>query len=183
MANGGEAFGRPGIEPKWTSSSKEGVGTALSDDSPVWFTLAYGILNEIYFPRVDATNTRDAQYLVTDGRTFFHEEKRDLDHHLEYADERALAFRQTNSDRAGRYRIIKETITDPRAPVVLVRTLYEALQPEAHRYRIYTLIAPHLGNQGMDNAGRAITIDGRECLVAERSGTALAVVASIPAPA
>lgn len=177
----GEAFGSPGIEPKWTSSSKEGVGTALAArGSPVWFTLAYGILNEIYYPRVDQANTRDAQYLLTDGRTFFHEEKRDLDHHLEYADERALAFRQTNSDRGGRYRIIKETITDPLAPVVLVRTRYEALQPAADDYQIYLLLAPHLNNQGMNNSGRAVTIDGREVLAAEREGTALVIVASIP---
>jgi glucoamylase len=180
VGNGGEAFGQPGIEPKWTSSSKEGIGTALSDASPVWFTLAYGILNEIYFPRVDAANTRDAQYLVTDGRTFFHEEKRDLDHHLEYADERALAFRQTNSDPAARYRIVKETITDPRGAVVLVRTRFEALQPEAHRYHVYALCAPHLGNQGMNNSGCVRSVDGRECLVAERSGTALAVLATVP---
>jgi glucoamylase len=176
----GEAFGHPGIEPRWTSSSKEGVGTALSDASPVWFTLAYGILNEIYYPRVDSANTRDAQYLVTDGRTFFHEEKRDLEHRLEYSDPHALAFRQTNSDRAGRYRITKETITDPRAPVVLVHTLYEALQPAAALYQLFVLLAPHLGNQGMQNSGRATSVDGRACLVAERSGTALAIVASIP---
>lgn len=180
MLGQGEAFGRPGIEPKWTSSSKEGVGTALSDASPVWFTLAYGILNEIYYPRVDCANTRDAQYLITDGQTFFHEEKRDLHHHLEYADARALHFRQINSDPAGRYSITKETLTDPHAPVVLVQTSYTALQPGAKDYQIYALVAPHLGNQGMGNNGRALTIDGREVLVAERSGTALAVVASIP---
>lgn len=180
MAHQGEAFGRPGIAPKWTSSSKEGVGTALSDASPVWFTLAYGILNEIYYPRVDAANTRDAQYLITDGKTFFHEEKRDLQHHLEYATERALHFRQTNSDPAGRYKIIKETLTDSRAPVVMVRTRYVVLQPGAKDYQLFALVAPHLGNQGMNNNGRAATIDGRECLVAERSGTALAVAASVP---
>jgi glucoamylase len=180
LALQGEAFGRPGIAPKWTSSSKEGIATALSAASPVWLTLAYGILNEIYYPRVDCANTRDAQYLITDGRTFFHEEKRDLNHHLEYADARALHFRQTNSDQGGRYRIAKETLTDPRAPVVLVRTRYEALQPGAKKFQIFALVAPHLGNQGMNNNGRAIAVDGRECLVAERSGTALAVVASIP---
>lgn len=180
MAIEGEAFGRPGIEPKWTSSSKEGIGTALSDASPVWFTLAYGILNEIYYPRVDCANTRDAQYLITDGKTFFHEEKRDLQHHLEYATERALHFRQTNSDAAGRYQLVKETITDPQAPVVLVQTEYKALQPGAKSYQLFALVSPHLGNQGMGNDARAVTIDGRECLVAERSGTALAVVASIP---
>lgn len=176
----GEAFGRPGIEPKWTSSSKEGIGTALSDSSPVWFTIAYGILNEIYYPRVDCANTRDAQYLVTDGRTFFHEEKRDLLHQLEYADARALSFHQTNSDPGGRYRIIKETITNPGAPAVLVHTRFEALQPAAKRYHIFTLLSPHLGNQGMGNSGRVLTVDGRLCLVAERSGVALAVVASVP---
>lgn len=168
------------MEPKWTSSSKEGIGTALSDDSPVWFTLAYGILNEIYYPRVDCANTRDAQYLITDGESFFHEERRDLDHHLEYADERALAFRQTNSDRAGRYRIVKETITDPHAPVVLVQTRFEPLLPNARDYQIFALVAPHLGNQGMNNVGRVLEIDGRVCLVAERSGTALCVAASVP---
>jgi glucoamylase len=180
LANQGEAFGRPGVEPKWTSSSKEGIGTSLSDDSPVWFTLAYGILNEIYYPRIDSANTRDAQYLITDGKTFFHEEKRDLHHHLEYADSRSLHFRQTNSDSAGRYRIIKETLTDSQAPVVLIHTRYEALQPGAKDYKLFVLLAPHLGNQGMGNNGRVATIDGRECLVAERSGTALAIVASIP---
>lgn len=180
MALQGEAFGRPGIEPKWTSSSKEGIGTSLSESSPVWFTLAYGIINEIYYPRVDCANTRDAQYLISDGKTFFHEEKRDLHHHLEYADERSLHFRQTNSDPGGRYRLVKETLTDSRAPVVLIRTRYEVLQPGAKNYKLHILVAPHLGNQGMGNNGRAMTIDGRECLVAERSGTALAVVASVP---
>ncbi len=180
MSRGFEAFGYPGIEPRWTSSSKEGIGTALSARSPVWFTLAYGILNEIYFPRVDCANTRDAQYLITDGRTFFHEEKRDLDHLLEYADPRALFFRQTNSDRARRYRIVKETITDPLGAVVLVNTRFEARQPEADRYNIFVLLAPHLGNQGKNNNGRVLAVDGHAALVAERDGVALALLASVP---
>ena len=166
------------MEPRWTSSSKEGIGTALADASPVWFTLAFGIINEIYFPRVDCANTRDVQYLVTDGRTFFHEERRDLDHHLEYADERALAFRQTNSDPAARYRIVKETIADSRSPVVLIRTRFEPLQPEANDYRVFMLAAPHLANQGMNNSGRALMVDNRACLAAERRGTALVIAAS-----
>jgi hypothetical protein len=35
--SGGLAFGRPGIPPGWTSSAKEGVGTAYSTGSRVWF--------------------------------------------------------------------------------------------------------------------------------------------------
>jgi glucoamylase len=176
----GEAYGRPGSTPNWTSSAKQGIGTSLSSASPVWFTLGHGILNEIYFPEVDTANTRDAQYLVADGASFMHEEKRDMKHHVEYADIRSLTFRQSNTDRGGRYRIIKETITDYDAPVVLVHTRFEPLQPQASHYRIYALVAPHIGNQGRGNSGRCVTVDGRDCLVAERAGKALAVVASIP---
>ena len=68
------AFGAPGIEPRWTSSAKNGIGTAYSSSSRIWFTLSHGIVNEIYFPHVDTPNTRDLQVLITDGETFCHEE-------------------------------------------------------------------------------------------------------------
>ena len=78
------AFGAPGIEPRWTSSAKEGLGTAYHTSCRVWFTLSHGIVNEIYYPSVDQPNTRDFQFLISDGETFCHEEKRDLDHRIEY---------------------------------------------------------------------------------------------------
>ena len=74
------AFGAPGIEPRWTSSAKEGVGTAYHTSCRLWFTLSHGIINEIYYPHVDQPNTRDFQFLISDGETFCHEEKRDLNH-------------------------------------------------------------------------------------------------------
>src|SRR5690348_12335056 len=116
VMSGGEAFGHPGSVPNWTSSAKQGIGTALSAASPVWFSLGHGILNEIYFPGVDTANTRDVQYLVSDDATFMHEEKRHMKHSVEYSDARALAYCQTNTDRLGRYRIVKQTITDSLAP-------------------------------------------------------------------
>ena len=61
------APGWPGIAPRWTSSAKTGIGTALNLHSRVWFTLSHGILNEIYFPRVDQACTRDFGLIVTDG--------------------------------------------------------------------------------------------------------------------
>jgi glucoamylase len=70
------APGWPGIPPRWTSSAKSGVGTALSGESLVWFTLSHGILNEVYFPRVDKACIRDLGLIVTDGTSFFSEEKR-----------------------------------------------------------------------------------------------------------
>ena len=70
------APGWPGIPPRWTSSAKTGAGTALNQHSKVWFTLSHGILNEVYFPRVDQACTRDLGFIVTDGKAFFSEEKR-----------------------------------------------------------------------------------------------------------
>jgi glucoamylase len=52
-AGDGYAPGWPGIPARWTSSAKSGVGTALGAGSRVWFTLSHGILNEVYYPRVD----------------------------------------------------------------------------------------------------------------------------------
>lgn len=48
----GEAFGRPGTEPRWTRRAKDGVGTAYSADSRLWFTLWRGTLTEVCYPKV-----------------------------------------------------------------------------------------------------------------------------------
>ncbi|MCA9168738.1 MAG: hypothetical protein KDB23_13780 [Planctomycetales bacterium] len=42
------APGHPGIAPRWTSSAKDGVGTAMTSATRVWFTHSHGILNEVY---------------------------------------------------------------------------------------------------------------------------------------
>ena len=70
-----DAPGWPGIPARWTSSAKSGVGTSLSHASRIWFTVSHGILNEIYYPRVDQACTRDMGLIVTDGRNFFSERK------------------------------------------------------------------------------------------------------------
>src|SRR5215471_8030067 len=107
------AFGSPGIEPRWTQSIKEAIGTAYSAGSTVWFAVSAGVLNEAYHPTIDRPQIRDLQYLVTDGETFFHDERRNLDTRLECLEDHALGVRIVNSDREGRYRIRKEVIADP----------------------------------------------------------------------
>ena len=116
--DGERAFGAPGIEPRWTRSTKEGIGTAYHSSCRVWFTLSHGIVNEIYYPNVDCPNTRDLQFLITDGETFCHEERRDLQHEIEYPEKSTLYYRLTNSDPEGRYRLVKDVIADPRASAI-----------------------------------------------------------------
>src|ERR1700753_3702163 len=82
----GHAFGRPGFEARWTWAATDSVGAAYSASSRVWYTISHGILNEVYFPTIDRPQIRDMEFLITDGETFFHEDKRDLRHEFTYID-------------------------------------------------------------------------------------------------
>ena len=163
------AFGAPGIEPRWTSSVKSGVGTAYHSSSSVWFTLSHGIVNEIYFPHVDTPNTRDLQFLITDGESFCHEELRDLLHHLEYPEPDALLYRLTNSDRDGRYRLVKEIVVDPHSSVLLIHTRLEVVDPRLMgKLRLYALLAPHIKGTGRNNSAMWCDLDGRKLFDVQR---------------
>ncbi len=72
---GGMAPGSPGVSPTWTSSAKDIVGCGIGV-SRVWFTIGFGILNEVYFPRVDSPQIRDLGFIVGDGKGFWVEVKR-----------------------------------------------------------------------------------------------------------
>ncbi len=163
------AFGAPGIEPRWTSSAKEGLGTAYHTSCRAWFTLSHGIVNEIYYPSVDQPNTRDFQFLISDGETFCHEEKRDLEHRIEYPEKDCVFYRLTNSEPNGRYRIIKHILTDPHRSVVLQHTKFEVLDESLRgKLRLYALMAPHLGRHGAGNSGWCSEIGGNSLLHAVR---------------
>ena len=169
MKNQSIAFGAPGIDPRWTSSAKDGVGTAYNSASCIWFTLSHGIINEIYFPHVDSPNTRDLQFLITDGESFCHEEKRDLLHRIECPEHNALLYRLTNSDREGRYRLVKEIVVDPHSSVLLMHTRLEVLDPKLHgKLHLYALLAPHMKGTGKNNSAKLCGVAGRSLIEAQR---------------
>jgi glucoamylase len=173
------APGAPGIEPRWTSSAKEGVGTAYHTSCRVWFTLSHGIVNEIYYPHVDQPNTRDFQFLISDGETFCHEEKRDLNHVIEYPERDCLFYRVTNSEPRGRYRLLKHVLTDPHRSVLLVHTKVEVFdQSLAGKLRLYSLLAPHLGGFGAGNFGWCSQIGDSKLIHAQRQNVHLLAACS-----
>jgi glucoamylase len=174
------APGWPGIEPRWTSSAKTGVGTALNLHSRVWFTLSHGILNEIYFPRVDQACTRDFGLIVTDGHQFFSEEKRHCTFENIPVEPGVPVYELTNTSIEGRYRIEKEVLTDPWRNVVLQKIRFLPLQGSLGDYRLYALLASHLGNMGYGNTGWVGDYKGRPMLFATRDSLALALGCSVP---
>jgi glucoamylase len=174
------APGAPGIPPRWTSSAKTGVGTALSNKSLVWFTLSHGIFNEIFYPRIDQACIRDMGLIVTDGADFFSEEKRDADSVVHWLEEGVPAFRLVNTCRAGRYRIEKQIVTDPQRSTVLQRIQFVATQGDLSDYHLHVLLAPHLGNHGDGNSAWVGEFEGLPLLFAQRDGYALALACSAP---
>jgi glucoamylase len=174
----GEAFGGPGLEPRWTSSVKDAVGTAYSASSRIWFTCSHGILNEIYFPTIDHAQVRDMEFMVSDGETFVHEEKRDLTTTFEYIDPEALGVRYVNRDPGGRYSLTKEIICDPHHGVVLTKVRLEARADLMPRLKVYALLAPHLDGGGAGNSGRALDVAGHNVLLAWKNAWSLVMTAS-----
>src|ERR1700761_17521 len=174
----GQAFGGPGLESRWTSSRKDAVGMAYSASSRIWYTISHGILNEIYYPTIDRPQTRDMEFLITDGSTFVHEEKRDLERTFEYIDGCSSAVRLINADHQGRYKIIKEIIADPHHPVVLLRVRFEGEERLLSRMKAYALLAPHLDVGGADNSGYVLDLSGKLTLLATKHGLSLVMAAS-----
>ena len=173
------APGWPGIPARWTSSAKNGVGTALQSPSRVWFTLSHGILNEIYHPRIDQACTRDLGFVVTDGRGFFSEEKRDANSTIRPTAEGVPAFELTSVCNRGRYQIGKLVLADPQRDVVLQRVTFTTLAGDMADYRLYALLAPHLVNKGAGNSAWTGDYKGVPMLFAEGGGTALALGCSV----
>ncbi len=173
-----EAPGWPGIPARWTSSAKDGVGAALTQGSQVWFTISHGIVNEIYYPRVDQACVRDVGLIVTDGGAFFAEVKRDCDTVVERIEDGVPAFRLTSTHRGGRFRLINQVIADPRSDSILLHIRLENSSKTA--LRLFALLAPHLVNAGAHNNGQRSEYKGRHILSAVGADTHLAMLGSLP---
>ncbi len=174
----GAAFGAPGLPPRWTSSEKDAVGTAYSASSRVWFTVSHGVLNEIYYPTIDRPQVRDLGFLISDGETFFHEEKRDLKHTFHYIDPDALAVRIVATDPQGRYTLTKEIIADPHQSTVLAHVRIDGDEDFLSRLKVYALLAPHLEVGGAGNSGRIVDVGGKRILLAWKDNVSLAMAVS-----
>jgi glucoamylase len=174
------AFGWPGIEARWTSSAKSGVGTSYNDRSKVWYSISHGILNEIYYPQVDQACTRDLSLIVTDGKDFFSEEKRNTSHHIKHIARNVPGYHITNSCLHHLYRIEKEIISDPARDTLLQRIRFFPVNKKRKDFKLFVLLAPHLGNAGAGNTGWTGNYKGVPMLFAQRGDISLALACSVP---
>ncbi len=139
-----EAFGWPGLKGHWSQAKKVQVGTFFERKlarSPLWFTNAQGILTEIYYPTIDRAQIKDSQFLVTDGKTFFREEKRDLTHKVKIIDPSMVQL--INEDKKKKFTIKHTFFTLKDSPTLIDEVVIET---KVDGLKFYLLTNPHLNN-------------------------------------
>ncbi len=169
-ASANAAPGGPGIAPTWTSSAKDVVGSALGH-SRVWFTLGFGILNEVYYPRVDIPQIRDLGFIVADGHGFWVEVKRLQNYTLRLLAPGTPAAEIVHTH--ARFTLTLRVTPDPDRDVLAIEVDLAGDQ----ELRPYVLLAPRLGTDGMRNFAAVRSQGGRKLLTAEQGPFALALAA------
>jgi glucoamylase len=60
------------------TSRKDCFGTAANTGSKAWYTVAGGVLSDVYSPTIENSNDATLQYVVTDGASFTALQQRDM---------------------------------------------------------------------------------------------------------
>src|SRR5450432_2248209 len=111
----------PGAESYYDLARKDCVGTARNTASKVWYTVAGGVLSDVYEPTIDNTNVDTLQYIVTDGSTFTDLQTRDMTYTVA-ADPSGMACTVTATSASHGYKLVTTYITDPARDTVLMDT-------------------------------------------------------------
>jgi glucoamylase len=154
----GVAPGVPGAPSYFDLARKDCLGTAAGTGSKVWYTVAGGVLSDVYEPTIDNTDVSTLQYIVTDGATFTDLQTRDMTHTVA-GDPSGMACTVTSSDAKHGFQLVTSYITDPARDTVLMRTLLEDLPGSSTNVaalHLYARLDAHVngnGGGGSQNAG------------------------------
>src|SRR5215469_5857253 len=154
----GVAPGGPGAPSYFDLARKDCLGTAAGTGSRVWYTVAGGVLSDVYEPTIDNTDVSTLQYIVTDGATFTDLQTRDMTYTVA-ADPTGMACTVTSVDAAHGFQLVTTYITDPGSDTVLMRTVLQDAPGSAtnlaglHLYARLDAHANGNGGGGSQNAG------------------------------
>ncbi len=149
----GQAPGGPGSLSHFDLARKDCVGTARTTDSKVWFTVADGVLSDVYEPTIDNTNVHTLQYVVTDGHSFTDLQSRDLTYTVQ-ADPTGMECTVTATSAAHGYTLTTRYVTDPARDSVVMRTSLSG--PRSRGLQVYSrldAIVNGNGGGGTTNGG------------------------------
>ena len=136
----------PGALSHFDLARKDCLGTARNRTSKVWYTVADGVLSDVYYPTVDNTNVETLQYVVTDGATFTDLQTRDTTFTAEPLDASGMSCRVTTTAKSGKYRIVTDYVTDPGRNALLLRTSFDPLRHSD--LKLYLRFDPSVNGNG-----------------------------------
>src|SRR6202000_162936 len=126
--------------------------------SKVWYTVADGVLSDVYEPTVDNTNVSTLQYVVTDGSTFTDLQTRDMTYTVA-ADPTGMSCTVTSTDAKHGFRLITTYLTNPASDTVLIHTTLQDTPGSSTSLaglHLYARLDAHVngnGGGGTENAG------------------------------
>ena len=161
----------PGVTSHFGLARKDCLGTARNTTSKIWYTVAGGVLSDVYAPTIDTTNVETMQYVVTDGKSFTDLQTRDTTYTVA-SDETGMVCTVTATAKSKAYRLVTTYLTDPSRASVVLHTDYQPLTSAAHGYQLYVRLDASVGGNGGGGAGNG----GADTAVIDRStGTAVPV--------
>jgi glucoamylase len=156
--------------PTWAHAGKDMVGTGLGS-SRLWFTVAEGIVTEVYYPRIDIPQIKDLGFIIADDRGFWVELRR-LDNY-EVSLPKPGVPAVTIVHRHPRFTFTLQICPSQRRDTLLMRYRLEGDEG----LRPYALLAARLGGDAKNNQAAVGQYNGRTVLWAEQGPFGLALVA------
>jgi len=145
----------PGALSHFDLSRKDCLGTARNTTSKVWFTIANGVLSDVYYPTVDNTNVETMQYIVTDGSTFTDLQTRDTTYTVKLLsnNSQALDCEVTTTAKSGKYSIITDYLTDTNQNTLVMKVQFIPLVGNLSNYKFYVRYDPSINGNGGGGSG------------------------------
>jgi glucoamylase len=164
----------PGVLSHFGLARKDCLGTAAGRASKVWYTVAGGVLSDVYSPTVDNTNVETMQFQVTDGRTFTDLQARDTTYAVRATDNSGMSCEVTSTARSGRYSIVTRYVTDPARDSVVLRVDFQPHQRDLQLWIRLDGSVNGNGGGGTPNGGAddALVDAATTALVQSDAGTA-----------
>jgi glucoamylase len=160
-----EAAGAPGAASHYDEGRKDCVGTAAGTGSTgtgstgtgskAWYTVADGVLSDVYAPTIDNTDVKSLAPIVA-GPGFADLQPRDMTYTVTALDDTGMACAITAHDAAHDFNVVTDVITDPGTESVVLRYTLVPLPGAPSGLHLYLdfnpLLNGHAGG-GTANAG------------------------------
>lgn len=150
-----------GADAHWPTAAKNGFGTSTTLQSKVWFTLANGVMTEVFYPTLDVPNVQTLQF-VFEVNGEVETELGDMKHGSTRTFPNTLTFVQRNGARNENYFVQKTYITDPQRNTILIGL---QVVSRVKNLRLFVQYDPSLNNSGMHDSAWAegdalLSVDG-----------------------